>query len=78
MENKKQPNKSSMRSHWFDHVRKTRKRLSKGKDVCSHRRAMAEASTTWGVEKAKIQKKVAREARKVAKEKMKLEKVTTQ
>ena len=77
MENQKKQC-SSMRSCWFDHVRKTRKRLSKGKDVCSHRRAMAEASTTWGAEKAKIQKKQAREARKVAKEKMKLEKVTTQ
>ena len=74
MENKKQPNKSSMRSHWFDHVRKTRKRLSKGKDVCSHRRAMAEASTTWAVEKAKIQKRMVREARKAAREKMKDEK----
>ena len=74
MENTTVP-KSTMRTAWFDHVRKVRKKLSKGKDnACTHRKAMAEASTTWAVEKGKIQKRMVRDARKAAREKMKVEK----
>ena len=67
MEKESKPKQSSMRVSWFEHVRKTRKKLSKGKNVCSHREAMAQASQTWAVEKAKLVKRQQREARKAAK-----------
>ena len=56
-----------MRRAWFDHVSKTRKRLSKGKkESVTHRTAMAAASSTWPKEKEKVQRKIAREAKKAA------------
>ena len=59
-----------MRKCWFEHVRKTRKKLSKGKkELVSHRDAMSKASVTWPKEKAKIERKLKREAKKLAKEK---------
>ena len=69
MEDAKKTSKPcSMRQSWFEHVKKTRKKMSKGKkDQVSHREAMRIASTTWGVEKAKLVKKKEREARKAAK-----------
>ena len=42
-----------MRSLWFEHVAKTRKKLSTKKNPCSHREAMKKASETW----AKVKKK---------------------
>ena len=52
-----------MRKFWFEHVRKTRKKLSKGKkDQATHRQAMAAASVTWPKEKAKIERRLKREA----------------
>ena len=60
-------NKCSMRRSWFDHVSKVRKKLSKGKNVCTHRQAMAAASETWPSVKEKLMKKKAREDRKAAK-----------
>ena len=57
-----------MRQLWFDHVSKTRKKMSTKKKPCSHREAMKTASTTWPDIKAKIERKRAREARKAAKE----------
>ena len=49
------PKKKSMRNHWFDHVRKTRKKLSKGlPELVSHREAMKKASISWGELKIKI------------------------
>ena len=58
-----------MRKFWFDHVRKTRKKLSKGKkEQATHRQAMAAASVTWPKEKAKIERRLRREAKKIAKE----------
>ena len=61
----------SMRQHWFEHVRKTRKKISRGKEVASHRDAMKAASDTWPVAKAKIERSKKNKARKIAKEKAK-------
>ena len=61
-----------MRKDWFEHVRKTRKKMSRGKkDQVSHVDAMKEASVTWAVVKSKLVKKREREVRKLAKEKLK-------
>ena len=58
-----------MRSAWFDHVRKTRKKLARErKEEVTHREAMSIASTSWEVEKKKYARKIAREKRKQAKE----------
>ena len=59
----------SMRQHWFEHVRKTRVRMSKKKkEPVSHRDAMKEASVSWPKEKAKIERAQKRAAKKKAKE----------
>ena len=61
-----------MRSAWFDHVRKTRKKLTRErKEAVSHREAMSIASTSWDGEKKKYARKIAREKRKQAKESQK-------
>ena len=61
-----------MRSHWFEHVRSTRKSLSKQrKEQVTHQDAMREASISWPSKKEKIQKKILREQKKVDKEKNK-------
>ena len=58
MNNKESPVKS-MRVHWFDHVAKTRKKMSRGKkENVSHRDAMREASQTWPTVKKKITRKL--------------------
>jgi len=58
-----------MRSAWFEHVRKTRKKLSKGKkDQVSHRAAMQHASSTWPKEKEKVLRAQKRAQRKKLKE----------
>ena len=70
MENEepKQSSSSEMRKAWFDHVRKTRVKMSRGqKEKVSHRKAMTQASLTWADEKAKVLRKIKREARKRAK-----------
>ena len=61
-----------MRSAWFQYVQKIRKKESrklkmKGGTQIPHRKAMAIASQTWGKEKMKIQRKMAREKRKAEK-----------
>ena len=61
----------SMRQHWFEHVRKTRKKMSRGKDTASHRDAMKAASDTWAEVKGKIERAKKSKARKDAKEKTK-------
>ena len=43
--------KKTMRHEWFEHVRKTRKKMSKGKDK------QGEASQSWPKQKEKILKK---------------------
>lgn len=59
---------SSMRKNWFEHVRKTRRKLQRTSDPkATHRAAMKVASTTWPKEKVKIQNKIKREQRKLAK-----------
>jgi hypothetical protein len=60
---------ASMRKEWFTHVRKVRRKLSKGKDTppCTHRKAMSAASETWPAEKQKILKRMKREQRKAMK-----------
>lgn len=59
----------SMRQHWFEHVRKTRVRMSKKKkEPVSHRDAMKAASVSWAKEKAKIERAQKRAAKKNAKE----------
>jgi len=58
-----------MRSAWFEHVSKTRKKLSKGKkDKVSHRVAMQHASSTWPKEKEKALRAQKRAQRKKEKE----------
>ena len=70
MENEepKQSSSSEMRKAWFDHVRKTRVKMSRGqKTKATHREAMKEASVGWAAEKAKLLRKIAREERKKSK-----------
>jgi len=67
-----------MRSAWFDHVRKTRKKLTRErKEAVSHREAMSIASTSWEIEKKRYARKIAREKRKQAKESKKEAKRST-
>ena len=67
--NVKTPKKPiTMRNHWFDHVRKTRKKLQRGnKDPVSHRDAMRKASVSWVTEKVKVAKRIARQNKKALK-----------
>ena len=58
----------SMRKKWFEHVSKTRKKLQRTDKTTTHRQAMTAASITWPKEKVKIQNKIKREKRKLAKE----------
>ena len=59
----------NMRQLWFDHVAKTRTKLSRGKkEKATHRAAMVAASSTWPKEKAKITKRRERESRRAAKQ----------
>ena len=56
-----------MRTAWFEHVRKTRRKLTRErKEPVSHREAMSIASTSWGVEKKRYERKIEREKRKEA------------
>ena len=67
-EEKSSSNASVMRKEWFEFVRKTRVKMSRGqKEKASHREAMKAASAGWVAEKAKILRKQAREAKRVAK-----------
>ena len=61
-----------MRSAWFDHVRKTREKESRGKKVkVTHREAMKIASASWPAIKAKLQRKAEREKKKIERERKK-------
>ena len=58
----------TMRNHWFDHVRKTRKKLSKGlPELISHRDAMTKASESWQEMKVKVKRKLDRDKRRAEK-----------
>jgi hypothetical protein len=61
----------NFRKEWFNHVAAVRKKMArKNKDKkCTHKNAMAAASISWPKEKAKLQRKATREAKKAAKEK---------
>ena len=57
-----------MRKAWFDYVRKTRVKLSRGKkEKCSHRDAMKAASEGWVLQKVKVARKIARAKKQAAK-----------
>ena len=56
----------SMRKEWFEHVAKTRKRMSTKKNPCSHRDAMRKASETWSKAKSKIMRSRAKAAKSSA------------
>ena len=59
---------TTLRSDWFAHVNKTRKKMSRGsKEQVPHKDAMKAASITWPKEKEKLLKKRKREARKLEK-----------
>ena len=59
-----------MRSAWFEHVRKTREKESRGKkNKISHRDAMKCASVTWAAVKAKLERSAVRAKRKAEREK---------
>ena len=52
-----------MRSQWFEHVARTRKKMSKKGAKTTHQDAMKAASGTWAKEKIKIEKRLKREER---------------
>ena len=59
---------TSLRKEWFEWVKKTRKKMSKGqKELVQHRDAMKSASVSWPKEKERILKKRKREERRAAK-----------
>ena len=65
----------TMRHHWFSHVAKTRKSLTKSrKQPVTHREAMREASTTWAPIKERLQKKLARAKKRAAAKSKKVKK----
>ena len=56
---------TTLRTDWFAHVHKTRKKMARGsKEPISHRAAMKAASITWPKEKEKLLRKRRREAKK--------------
>ena len=59
---------TSLRSEWFDYVRKVRKKNSKRDKPCSHTEAMKIASQTWPAVKLKLEKRRKREEKKREKE----------
>ena len=64
----KKPVSNKMRKAWFEFVRKTRTKMSRGqKEKASHREAMKKASEGWAMEKAKIARRLAREKKQAAK-----------
>ncbi len=48
---------TSLRKDWFEHVKKTRKKLSRKNAPCSHVDAMKKASESWPTIKQKILRK---------------------
>ena len=60
----------NMRVNWFAHVRKTRKKMSKGLkkgELVSHREAMKTASQSWPNIKGKLVRKIHRQRKKLIK-----------
>ena len=56
----------SLRKQWFEHVKKTRKKMSRKNAPCSHVDAMKKASEAWPAVKQKILRKRKREEKKQA------------
>ena len=53
--------KVTMRNHWFEHVAKTRRKLTRVRKVpVTHREAMREASVTWSSIKDRVRKRMVR------------------
>ena len=65
---------TSLRSEWFDYVRKVRKKNSKRDKPCSHTEAMKIASQTWPAVKLKLEKRRKREEKKREKDALALKK----
>ena len=55
---------TSLRSEWFDYVRKVRKKNTKKDKPCSHTDAMKIASQSWPAVKLRLEKKRKREQKK--------------
>ena len=65
MNNDDKTAKVTMRHQWFNHVKKTRKKMSKGQEKqVPHREAMRKASESWPIQKAKLIKAEKRAAKK--------------
>ena len=61
------PSPVSMRVHWFDHVRKVRKKLTREtKLAVTHREAMQKGRVSWPEIKDKLLRKKAREQKRQA------------
>ena len=66
---KKKASSNEMRKAWFDYVKKTRAKMSRGKkEKCSHREAMKAASQGWVTEKVKVARRLARAKKQKAKQ----------
>ena len=59
---------TSLRSEWFDYVRKVRKKNTKKDKPCSHTDAMKIASQSWPAVKLRLEKKRKREHKKQEKD----------
>ena len=71
---------TSLRSEWFEYVKKIRKKNPKKDQPCSHTEAMKIASQSWAAVKLKLEKKRKREQKKQEKQKLvqKKQKVTNE
>ena len=65
---------TSLRSEWFEYVKKIRKKNSKKDKPCSHTEAMKIASQSWAAVKQKLEKKRKRDKKKQEKQKLVLKK----
>ena len=65
---------TSLRSEWFEYVKKIRKKNSKKDKPCSHTEAMKIASQSWAAVKLKLEKKRKRDQKKQEKQKLVLKK----
>ena len=58
---------TNYRKEWFNWVAKERRKMQRKDKKATHRQAMAAASVTWPKQKARLQKKAAREAKRLKK-----------
>ena len=65
---------TSWRKEWFDYVRSVRKKVARQtKKECTHKQAMNIASQTWSSYKIKLQRKYARQNKKITKNEVELD-----